>query len=143
MVEYYARKTFESYEERQQFLEKWRTQKVPEFKIEPIQEVIEITPSVIQTYRAYLAQVKTYKTTQVNPSLAVMQTEVVDDFFPTYPYTNEKVEHTFEKILFNKKDRYFNNDKRITAMKVLLLGPFIHNTPKAITKIMRYIASVA
>lgn len=72
-----------------------------------------------------------------------MQTEIVDDFFPTYPYTEEKVEHTFEKVLFNKKDRYFNSEKRITALKALLLGPFIHSIPQAITKIMRYIASVA
>lgn len=84
-----------------------------------------------------------YKSTQVNPSLAVMQTECNDDSFTSYPLTEEKIEFGFEKVLFNKKDRYFNGDKRIIAMKALLLAPFIHGIPQAITKIMRYIAAIA
>ena len=46
-------------------------------------------------------------------------------------------------MLFNKKDRYFNGEKRIQAMKALLLGPFIHGIPAAIPKVMRYIAAAA
>lgn len=72
-----------------------------------------------------------------------MQVDGVEESFTTYPLTDEKVEFAFEKMMFNKKDRYFNSEKRITAMRALMIGPFIHSEPKPILKIMRYIAAVA
>lgn len=120
---------------------KYNKEKATKYESEPITSLNEITPEIIQTYISYIKQVKTYKAVQVNPALAVMQTTADDDFFPMYPLTEEVVEHTFEKVLFNKKDRYFNTDKRITAMRALLVGPFINNLPMAIPKVMRYIAA--
>jgi len=143
MLQYYIMKTYKTYEERVAFFDEYTKKQNSKFKSEPITEVSDISQYVIETYRAYMAQTKNYKATQVNPSLAVMQTECNDDSFSSYPLTEEKIEYGFEKVLFNKKDRYFNGEKRITAMRALLLGPFIHGLPNAIPRVIRYIAAVA
>jgi hypothetical protein len=80
---------------------------------------------------------------QTNPFLAVMQTKPADDFFSTYPLTDDKIELTFEKVMFNKKDRYMNGEKRIQAMRALLAAPFIHGEQTGLAKVLRYIAACA
>jgi len=72
-----------------------------------------------------------------------MQTVPPEDFFDKSPLTDDKVEFGYEKVVFNKKDRYMNSDKRIQAMKALLLGPFIHGEAAGIVKAVKYVAAVA
>jgi hypothetical protein len=143
MLEFHSFKTFQSYPERYEFLQKWSQDHTSKFTSEPVTVLNDHNISIIQLYRKYLAQVKTYHTQQQNPCLAVMQTKVVEEFFESYPLTEEPIQFDFEKILFNKKDRYFNGERRLQSMRALLLAPFIHAQPKAIGKVMRYIAAAA
>ncbi|CAL6113940.1 Conserved_hypothetical protein [Hexamita inflata] len=143
MLEYHSKRTFQTYPERYQFLQKWSQEHTSKFTTEPVTALNDHNISYIQLYRKYLAQVKTYQTQQQNPCLAVMQTKVVEEFFESYPLTEEPIQFDFEKILFNKKDRYFNGERRLQSMRALLLAPFIHAQPKAISKVMRYIAAAA
>lgn len=80
---------------------------------------------------------------QTNPFLAVMQTKPAEDFFGSYPLTDDKIEFVFEKNMFNKKDRYMNGEKRIQAMRALLAAPFIHGEQNSLLKVMKYIAACA
>lgn len=107
-------------------IEDFDREKEQKFEKEPITEFTQLDSKIITTYRKYLSQVKNYVAMQTNPFLAVMQTKPADDFFGSYPLTDDKVEFTFEKVMFNKKDRYMNGDKRIQAMRALLAAPFIH-----------------
>lgn len=50
---------------------------------------------------------------QVNPAVSIMATTPPEDFFKTYPLTDDTVEFDYEKIIFNRKDRFMNSDKRI------------------------------
>ncbi|CAL6101913.1 Conserved_hypothetical protein [Hexamita inflata] len=143
MLEYHSQRTFQTYPERYEFLQKWSQDHTSKFTTEPVTALNDHNISYIQLYRKYLAQVKTYQTQQQNPCLAVMQTKVVEEFFESYPLTEEPIQFDFEKILFNKKDRYFNGERRLQSMRALLLAPFIHAQPKAIGKVMRYIAAAA
>lgn len=72
-----------------------------------------------------------------------MQTKPAEDFFNSYPLTDDKIEFTFEKNMFNKKDRYMNGEKRIQAMRALLAAPFIHGEQNGLLKVMKYIAACA
>ncbi|CAL5970993.1 Conserved_hypothetical protein [Hexamita inflata] len=143
MLEYYSQRTFQTYPERYEFLQKWSQDHASKFTEEPVTVLNDHNVSYIQLYRKYLAQVKNYLTQQQNQCLAVMQTQVVEEFFEFYPLTEEPIQFNFEKILFNKKDRYFNGERRLQSMRALLLAPFIHSQPKAIGKVMRYIAAAA
>lgn len=59
-----------------------------------------------------------------------------------YPNSQEKLETTFEKILFNKKDRFMNGDDRLNAMKALILSSFVFEQPHALLRAIRYLSAV-
>jgi hypothetical protein len=94
-------------------IEDFEHEKEVKFEKEPITEFTVLDHKIISTYRKFLTQVKNYVAVQTNPFLAVMQTKAPEDYFNTYPLTDDKIELTFEKVMFNKKDRYMNGDKRI------------------------------
>ena len=63
MLKYFAYKKYKTYDERLQFLNDCRKQAQQKFKTEPFLEIREISPSVIETYRTYMAQFPNYKAT--------------------------------------------------------------------------------